>query len=64
MHAQHVMVLVKTNSRHGFSCSDKDKSLNEGAIEPWEPTSSDFYPTLLKRVCEVYKINMDKPYKS
>ena len=33
------------------------------AIEPWEPTSSDFYPTLLKRVCEVYKINMDKPYK-
>lgn len=42
---------------------DKDKSLNEGAIEPWEPTSSDFYPTLLKRVCEVYKINMDKPYK-
>ncbi|MCG1056932.1 excinuclease ABC subunit UvrA [Staphylococcus epidermidis] len=42
---------------------DKNKTLNEGAIEPWEPTSSDFYPTLLKRVCEVYKINMDKPYK-
>lgn len=43
--------------------TDKNKTLNEGAIEPWEPTSSDFYPTLLKRVCEVYKINMDKPYK-
>ena len=43
--------------------ADKNKTLNEGAIEPWEPTSSDFYPTLLKRVCEVYKINMDKPYK-
>ncbi|MCG7838835.1 excinuclease ABC subunit UvrA [Staphylococcus epidermidis] len=42
---------------------DKNKTLNEGAIEPWEPTSSDFYPTLLKRVCEVYKINMYKPYK-
>ncbi|PTK62215.1 excinuclease ABC subunit UvrA [Staphylococcus haemolyticus] len=42
---------------------DPNKTLNEGAIEPWEPTSSDFYPTLLKRVCEVYKINMDKPYK-
>lgn len=26
---------------------DKNKTLNEGAIEPWEPTSSDFYPTLL-----------------
>ncbi|MFO3688408.1 excinuclease ABC subunit UvrA [Staphylococcus felis] len=41
---------------------DKHKTLNEGAIVPWEPTSSDFYPTLLKRVCEVYKINMDKPF--
>ncbi|MCY1565138.1 excinuclease ABC subunit UvrA [Staphylococcus pettenkoferi] len=41
---------------------DPNKTLNEGAILPWEPTSSDFYPTLLKRVCEVYKIDMDKPY--
>ena len=32
---------------------DKNKTLNEGAIEPWEPTSSDFYQTLLARVCEV-----------
>ncbi|HHU6750504.1 TPA: excinuclease ABC subunit UvrA [Staphylococcus pseudintermedius] len=42
---------------------DGDKTLNEGAILPWEPTSSDFYPSMLKRVCEVYKINMDKPFK-
>ncbi|WP_353419319.1 excinuclease ABC subunit UvrA [Staphylococcus delphini] len=42
---------------------DKDKTLNEGAILPWEPTSSDFYPSMLKRLCEVYKINMDKPFK-
>ncbi len=42
---------------------DKDKTLKLSAIEPWIPTSSDFYPTLLKRVCEVYKINMDKPFK-
>ena len=42
---------------------DPNKSLAEGAIVPWEPKSSDFYPTLLKRVCEVYKINMDKPFK-
>ncbi|EKK5513050.1 excinuclease ABC subunit UvrA [Staphylococcus pseudintermedius] len=42
---------------------DKDKTLNEGAILPWEPTSSDFYPSMLKRVCEVYKINMDKTFK-
>ncbi|PTJ18525.1 excinuclease ABC subunit UvrA [Staphylococcus succinus] len=43
---------------------DKNKTLNEGAIVAWEPTSSDFYPTLLNRVCEVYKINMDKPFKT
>lgn len=42
---------------------DQDKTLEEGAIVPWEPKSSDFYPTLLKRVCEVYKIKMDKPFK-
>ncbi|MEJ7220172.1 excinuclease ABC subunit UvrA [Staphylococcus gallinarum] len=42
---------------------DPNKTLNEGAIIPWEPTSSEYYPTLLKRVCEVFKINMDKPYK-
>ncbi|UXR78760.1 MULTISPECIES: excinuclease ABC subunit UvrA [unclassified Staphylococcus] len=41
---------------------DRTKTLAEGAILPWEPKSSDFYPTLLKRVCEVYKINMDKPF--
>ena len=43
---------------------DPNKTLNEGAIIPWEPTSSEYYPTLLKRVCEVFKINMDKPYKN
>ncbi|MDF0114140.1 excinuclease ABC subunit UvrA [Staphylococcus pseudintermedius] len=47
----------------GLVVPDKDKTLNEGAILPWEPTSSDFYPSMLKRVCEVYKINMDKPFK-
>ncbi|ALM56370.1 MAG: excinuclease ABC subunit UvrA [Staphylococcus equorum] len=42
---------------------DTNKTLNEGAIIAWESSSSDFYPTLLNRVCEVYKINMDKPFK-
>lgn len=42
---------------------DPNLSLREGAIVPWEPKSSDFYPTLLKRVAEVYKIDMDRPFK-
>ena len=32
-------------------------------IAPSFSVLSEYYPTLLKRVCEVFKINMDKPYK-
>ncbi|WP_195913862.1 hypothetical protein, partial [Staphylococcus pseudintermedius] len=42
---------------------DKDKTLNEVASLPWERTSSDFDPSMLKRVCQEYKINMDKTFK-
>ncbi|RIN51429.1 excinuclease ABC subunit UvrA, partial [Staphylococcus simulans] len=42
---------------------DANKTLNEGAIVAWESSGSDYYPTLLSRVCEVLKINMDKPCK-
>src|SRR5699024_2234747 len=38
-----------------------DLSLNEHAIEAWKPISSQYYPQLLKTVCEHYKIDMDKP---
>lgn len=40
---------------------DPSMSLNEGAILAWQPTSSQYYPQLLKSVCKHYKINMDKP---
>jgi len=36
-----------------------DKSLNEGAIVAWEPTSSQ----LLKAVCDHFKIDMDTPFE-
>ncbi|MEI3611801.1 excinuclease ABC subunit UvrA [Pseudogracilibacillus sp. SO30301A] len=38
-------------------------SLNEGAIEAWEPISSQYYPQLLKSVCNHYGIDMDIPVK-
>ncbi|OES46122.1 excinuclease ABC subunit UvrA [Domibacillus iocasae] len=41
----------------------KDLSLNENAIAPWEPISSQYYPQLLKAVCTHYKIDMDTPWK-
>ncbi|HET7626948.1 MAG TPA: excinuclease ABC subunit UvrA [Bacillales bacterium] len=43
---------------------DWDRSLNDHAIVPWEPTSSQFYPEMLKAVCEHYDIDMDVPVKN
>lgn len=37
---------------------DWDKSLVNHAIAAWEPTSSQYYPQLLKSVCEHYGIDM------
>lgn len=42
---------------------DWDRSLLEHAIAPWEPTSSQYYPQLLKAVCDHYEIPMDVPVK-
>lgn len=42
---------------------DWDRSLLEHAIAPWEPTSSQYYPQLLKAVCDHYDIPMDLPVK-
>jgi len=42
---------------------DWDRSLLEHALAPWEPTSSQYYPQLLKAVCDHYEIPMDVPVK-
>ncbi|ENH98432.1 excinuclease ABC subunit A [Gracilibacillus halophilus YIM-C55.5] len=42
---------------------NRDRSLNEGAIVPWEPISSQYYPQLLACVCDHYDISMDTPVK-
>ncbi|MFD2045013.1 excinuclease ABC subunit UvrA [Ornithinibacillus salinisoli] len=42
---------------------DWNKSLNEHAIVAWEPISSQYYPQLLKSVCDHYDIDMDVPVK-
>lgn len=42
---------------------DWDRSFLEHAIAPWEPTSSQYYPQLLKAVCDHYDIPMDVPVK-
>src|SRR3954447_22602212 len=42
---------------------NKELTLNQHAIAPWEPTSSQYYPQLLKAVCKEYGIDMDVPVK-
>ncbi|MFD1707596.1 excinuclease ABC subunit UvrA [Siminovitchia sediminis] len=42
---------------------DPSLTLNEGAIAPWIPVSSQYYPELLKTVCKHYGINMNVPVK-
>ena len=40
---------------------DWERSLLEHALAPWEPTSSQYYPQLLKAVCDHYDIPTDVP---
>ncbi len=42
---------------------NKDLTLHQHAIAPWEPTSSQYYPSLLEAVANHYGISMDTPVK-
>ncbi|WP_404429272.1 excinuclease ABC subunit UvrA [Sutcliffiella horikoshii] len=42
---------------------NKNLSLKEHALAPWEPTSSQYYPQMLQAVCNHYGIDMDIPVK-
>ncbi|HJV16883.1 MAG TPA: excinuclease ABC subunit UvrA [Bacillales bacterium] len=42
---------------------NKDLSLKQHAVAPWEPTSSQYYPQLLASICAHYGIDMDIPVK-
>jgi excinuclease ABC subunit A len=42
---------------------NKDLTLKQHAIAPWEPTSSQYYPQLLACICSHYGIDMDIPVK-
>lgn len=42
---------------------DDTLSLSEGVLVPWEPISSNYYPTLIKQTAKHFKIDMKKPFK-
>ena len=42
---------------------DDSLTLEDGAFAPWQPISSDYYPTLLRQTCDHFGIDMKTPYK-
>ena len=42
---------------------DQTKTLHEGAIAPWNPISSQYYPNLLEQACQAFGVDMDTPFK-
>lgn len=41
---------------------DRTKTLREGAMVPWNPISSQYYPQLLEQFCKSAGIDMDTPF--
>lgn len=41
---------------------DRKKTLREGALVPWNPISSQYYPKMLEQFCKSVGINMDTPF--
>ena len=39
------------------------KTLREGALAPWNPISSNYYPQMLEQAMAAFGIDMDKPFK-
>ncbi|WP_159547693.1 excinuclease ABC subunit UvrA [Streptococcus halichoeri] len=42
---------------------DQTKTLRQGALAPWNPISSNYYPTMLEQAMAAFGIDMDTPYQ-
>ena len=42
---------------------DSSKTLREGALIPWNPISSQYYPQMLEQACSEFGIDMDTPFE-
>ncbi|KPG69841.1 excinuclease ABC subunit UvrA [Enterococcus sp. RIT-PI-f] len=42
---------------------DTTKTLREGALQPWNPISSQYYPQMLEQACLEFNIDMDTPFE-
>lgn len=43
---------------------DPSKSLREGALAPWNPISSNYYPTMLEQAMASFGMDMDTPFEA
>ena len=42
---------------------DQSKTLRQGALVPWNPISSQYYPQMLEQACLSFGIDMDTPFE-
>lgn len=42
---------------------DPSKTLREGALAPWNPISSNYYPAMLEQAMEAFGVDMDTPFE-
>ncbi len=42
---------------------DPTKTLRQGALVPWNPISSQYYPQMLEQACAEFHIDMDTPFE-
>ncbi|MGH1817289.1 excinuclease ABC subunit UvrA [Enterococcus casseliflavus] len=42
---------------------DQSKTLREGALLPWNPISSQYYPQMLEQACQEFNIDMDTHFE-
>lgn len=42
---------------------DQSKSLKQGAIVPWNPISSQYYPQMLEQACQEFNIDIKTPFE-
>lgn len=43
---------------------DRSKTLREGALAPWNPVSSNYYPAMLEQAMTSFGIDMDTPFEN
>jgi len=42
---------------------DPTKTLHQGALIPWNPISSNYYPQMLEQACLYFDVDFDKPFE-